>query len=205
MRPRCGISRLSLDYRGCGRNSGGLELNGRAMTDGKTDDEYVDLADQRDLVADRRDFLAGQRDARSDKRDQAITERELKVDMILATAEIRDARAAARDFDADQRDQADLLYAIVHDVDDTRLSQGRSLAGKDRLSSKTDRIASQVDRTVLANVGPTGDESYAATKDALTAAAERSEAAKVRDRAAKQRGRSERTLRIVTPEEPPRS
>jgi hypothetical protein len=171
------------------------------MTDRKTDEQYVDSADQRDLAADRRDDLAGQRDARADERDQVSTERELKVDMILATAEIRDARAAARDFDADQRDQADLLYAIVHDVDDTRTSQGRSQAGKDRVSSKADRIASQVDRTVLADVGPTGDEHNAAIKEAMSAAAERLEAATARDRASKQRGDSKRPLRIVTPED----
>lgn len=172
------------------------------MSDGGTDDDSVDLGTERDRIADERDDIAARRDARADDRDRVSAVRELKVDTLLAAAEIRDARAAARDLDADQRDQADLLYAIVHDVDDTRASQGRSLAGADRVHAKADRIASQVDRTVLADVGPSGDERDAALTDAARAAVERVEAAGNRDRAAKRRARERRTLRIVTPEKP---
>jgi hypothetical protein len=170
------------------------------MNDGQTDGDNADLQGQRDRIADERDDIAEKRDARADDRDRVSTVRELKVDTLLAAAEIRDARATARDYDADQRDQADLLYAIVHDVDDTRTSQGRSLAGTDRVSSKADRMASQVDRTVLADVGPTGDERAAAMKDATGAAVERFEAAQSRDRAAERRAHTGRRLRIVTPE-----
>jgi hypothetical protein len=172
------------------------------MSDGDNDDDKIDLDSQRDRIADERDDIAEKRDARADDRDRVSAVRELKVDTLLAAAEIRDARAAARDLDADQRDQADLLYAIVHDVDDTRTSQGRSLAGSDRVHAKADRIASQVDRTVLADVVPRGDEREAALTDAARAAVERVEAAGSRDRAAKQRGRRRRTLSIVTPEKP---
>jgi hypothetical protein len=172
------------------------------MSDGGTDDDNVDLDSQRDRIADARDDIADQRDARAADRDRVSAVRELKVDTLLAAAEIRDARATARDLDADQRDQADLLYAIVHDVDDTRTSQGRSLAGSDRVHAKADRIASQVDRTVLADVGPSGDEREAALTDAARAAVARIEAAGSRDRAAKRRGRTRRGLRIVTPDKP---
>jgi hypothetical protein len=167
-----------------------------------TDSDDVDLPGERDRVADERDAIAERRDARADARDRVSDVRELKVDTLLAAAEIRDARAAARDLDADQRDQADLLYAIVHDVDDTRTAQGRTLAGTDRVHAKADRIASQVDRTVLADVGHSGNEREAAMKDVTAAAVERVEAAKSRDRAAKRRGRPGRPLRVVAPEDP---
>jgi hypothetical protein len=172
------------------------------MTDGDTDDDNVDLDGQRDRIADERDVIADERDARATDRDRVSAFRELKVDTLLAAAEIRDARAIARDLDADQRDQADLLYAIVHDVDDTRTSHGRSLAGSDRVHAKADRIASQVDRTVLADVWPSGDEREAALTNAVRAAVERIEAGGSRDRAAERRGRKRRALRIVTPDNP---
>jgi hypothetical protein len=168
------------------------------MSDGETEDDNVDLQGQRDRIADERDDIAEKRDARADDRDRVSAVRELKVDTLLAAAEIRDARAAARDLDADQRDQADLLYAIVHDVDDTRTSQGRSLAGSDRVHAKADRIASQVDRTVLADVGPSGVEREAAKKEATAAAGERAEAAQGRDLEARRRDRHGRTLRVIT-------
>ena len=98
--------------------------------------DNVELARPRDAAADRRDEIAAQRDAAAAERDDASAGRELKVDAILAAAEIRDARAAARDFDADQRDQADLLFAIVHDVEDARASQSRTAAGTDRVQPR---------------------------------------------------------------------
>jgi hypothetical protein len=175
---------------------------GGRVTDDEVGGDDKELEGERDRVADERDAIAERRDARADARDRLSDVRELKVDTLLAAAELRDARAAARDVDADLRDQEDLLYAIVHDVDDTRTAQGRALAGTDRVHAKADRIASHVDRTVLADIGPSGVEREAATKEATAAAGERLEAAKGRDGAAKRRARAGRTLKVVTPEDP---
>jgi hypothetical protein len=175
------------------------------MTGRDLPDNVVNLQDQRDAIADQRDEIAGQRDAAAAQREDASAGRELKVDAILAAAEIRDARAAARDFDADQRDQADLLFAIVHDVDDARASQSRGAAGTDRVQAKADRTVSGVDRSLLADFGVTAADRAAALKQAVTETVERIEAANSRDRAAKQRRRLARKLKIATSDENPQT
>jgi hypothetical protein len=159
------------------------------MTARELPDNVVSLQNQRDAIADQRDEIAERRDAVAAERDDASASRELKVDAIMAAAEIRDARAAARDFDADQRDQADLLFAIVHDVDDARASQARGTAGTDRVHAKSDRTVSGVDRSLLADFGFTAADRAAALKRAMAATVERVEAANSRDRAAKRRRR----------------
>jgi hypothetical protein len=63
---------------------------------------------------------------------------------------------------------------------------------------KADRLASQVDRVVLADVGPSGDEREVALKDATRTAVGRVEAAGRLPNSVATGG----TLRIVTPENP---
>jgi hypothetical protein len=192
-----------LDYVPPSREGGINRRRETLMSDTQGGGDNVDWESQRNEIADQRDDIAAKRDARADERDRVSDHRELKVDAILAAASIRDERANLRDLDADQRDQADLLYAIVHDADDTRASQARSQASTDRMHSKGDRIASEIDRTLLADVGRSSDEREAAKKDAATADADRFQAARKRERSARRRSSHGRPLRIIEPEDEP--
>jgi hypothetical protein len=95
--------------------------------------------DQRSPVPDVRGFTAGERDE--------------QVDAILAAAALRDDRAAIRAFEADQRDQTAKLDAFVSGIDDGPASLARRLAKADRDSARADRIAAELDRYLLADLG----------------------------------------------------
>jgi hypothetical protein len=133
-------------------------------------------AEERDRVADQRDLIA-------DAREAAWTDREAHVDSIFAAAALRDDRAAIRDFEADQRDMQANLEAFVNDVDDSPAFEAREAARANRLHAKSDRVAAEVDRYVLSDLGPTPEERESALNHRISAAVDRIEAASGRQHA----------------------
>jgi hypothetical protein len=142
----------------------------------KRDDDTAATADRRDAAADRRDSVADARDVLADDRDQLSQEREIDIETIFAAADLRDAQADARDFAAEQRDMAANLDAFVRNVDDADAFDARESARRDRLRSKADRVASELDRYLLTDVGPSQQEREAKLDHRIAAAVDRLEA-----------------------------
>lgn len=128
---------------------------------------------RRNGLAARRDCFADQADSVTADHDADSPDREIDVASILATAELRDSRADARDFAAQQRDMAANLDAFVRNVDDADAFTAREFARRDRLRSKADRVASELDRYLLIDMGQGGGERASGLTSRLAAAVER--------------------------------
>lgn len=107
-------------------------------------------ADQRELAADVRESALDAREDQVAVREDAESERAIRVDKILAAAEVRDERAEARDLVSNQRLKAGNLDAWLHRTSDGEAQEARQLAWDDRMHSRRDRTASADDRDDLA-------------------------------------------------------
>ena len=128
-------------------------------------DDDADRWYLRDAALDPRPRILGDRDGLGDDRQDGASgrERDIDVETIFAAADLRDVQADARDFAADQRDMAANLDAFVRDIDDAEAFDARECARRDRLRSKADRVASELDRYLLTDAGPQGTEHNSAT------------------------------------------
>ena len=152
-----------------------------------------DEAGQREADADERERIADARDYLADAREEGNANREIEVDAILAAAEARDDQATLRDTEADKRDMAANLDAFLSDVDDAQEYHARSLAKRDRMSSRGDRIASGTDRAKLADGRRAGDHRDETQGSRQAADAKRAQASTDRERGGE---------RAATPEQP---
>jgi hypothetical protein len=131
----------------CHRTRAGLRIgrSGQVESTGEAAN-----SEQRASV-DARERALDVRERRLTAREGRQLERRDEVEAVLRKAALRDAVSDARDVAADKRDMAANADAWLHDVQDPRGAHARQEASDDRLHSRSDREASAMDRTVLAD------------------------------------------------------